>query len=73
MFPRASTPPALLHSMAALAAGHLSRTQKQHELIAANHYTVALRELNSSLSDSIVARSDQTLGACLLLCVYEVN
>jgi len=28
--------------------------------------------LNSTLSDPAVARSDSTLGACLLLCVYEV-
>lgn len=73
LVPEASSSPALLHSMAALAAGHLARTQKQHEITAANHYTKALRELNSSLSDPEVARSDSTLGACLLLCVYEVS
>ncbi|KUJ20904.1 NAD(P)-binding protein [Mollisia scopiformis] len=73
LFPKASSSPALLHAMAALAAGHLSRTQKQHEIPATNHYTLALRELNSSLSDPVVARSDQTLGACLLLCVFEIS
>ncbi|KAE8448159.1 hypothetical protein EG329_009763 [Mollisiaceae sp. DMI_Dod_QoI] len=73
LVPKAASSPALLHSMAALAAGHLSRTQKQHDIIAANHYTVALRELNASLSDPVVARADSTLGACLLLCVYEIS
>jgi hypothetical protein len=73
LFPRASSSPALLHSMAALAAGHLSRTQRHHEFTAANYYSIALRELNVSLSDPVIARSDSTLGACLLLCVYEVS
>ena len=71
--PLAISSPALLHSMAALAAGHLARTQKQHEIIATNYYSMALRELNAGLSDPDVARSDSTLGACLLLCVYEVE
>lgn len=73
LVPGGSSSPALLHSMAALAAGHLARVQKQHEITAANHYTIALRELNSCLSDPEVARSDSTLGACLLLCVYEIS
>lgn len=59
--------------MAALGAGHLARTQKQHEIHAAYHYSVALRELNLSLSDPVIAKSDQALGACLLLCVHEVR
>lgn len=73
LFPKASSSPALLHSMAALAAGHLSRTQRHHELTAAGYYSTALHELNASLSDPVVARSDSTLGACLILCVYEVS
>jgi hypothetical protein len=73
MVPIASSSQALLHSMAALAAGHLARTHKQHEMIAAYHYSIALRELNSSLSDPAIARSDAVLGACLLLCVHEVR
>ncbi|KAH7418162.1 fungal-specific transcription factor domain-containing protein [Cadophora sp. MPI-SDFR-AT-0126] len=72
LIPLASSSPALLHSMTALAAGHLSRSQPQHVITAANHYSMALRELNSSLSDPIIARADSTLGACLLLCVYEI-
>ncbi len=72
LIPLASSSPALLHSMTALAAGHLSRSQPQHVITAANHYSMALRELNSSLSDPVIARADSTLGACLLLCVYEV-
>jgi uncharacterized MnhB-related membrane protein len=72
LVPLATSSPALIHSMSALAASHLSRSQPQHELTAANHYSMALRELNASLSDPTVARSDATLGACLLLCVYEV-
>lgn len=73
LFPKASSSPALLHSMAALAAGHLSRTQRHHELTAAGYYSTALHELNASLSDPVVARSDSTLGACLILCVYEIS
>jgi hypothetical protein len=61
--------PALLHSMAALAVGHLSRSQRQHDFIAAKHYSLALREFNAALSDPIIACSDSTLGACLLLCI----
>jgi hypothetical protein len=72
LFPQASSSPALLHSMAAVAAGHLSRTQPHQELVAANYYSAALRELNATLSDPVVAKLDSTLGACLLLCVYEV-
>lgn len=58
--------------MAAVAAGHLARSQGQHDLAATNHYALALRELNATLSNPAVAKSDATLGACLLLCVYEV-
>jgi hypothetical protein len=73
LVPLAVTSPALLHSMAAVSAGHLARSQRHHQLIAQNHYATALRELNASLSDPVVARSDSTLGACLMLCVYEVR
>jgi hypothetical protein len=73
LVPLASSSPALLNAIAALAAGHLARSQKQvHEVMATNHYAKALREMNSSLSDGVVARSDSILGACLMLCVYEV-
>ncbi|TVY45807.1 hypothetical protein LOCC1_G004038 [Lachnellula occidentalis] len=71
--PLAISSPALLHSMAALAAAHLSRTQKHHELIATKYYSMALRELNAGLSDPVTARSDSALGACLMLCVYEIT
>ncbi|KAF4630573.1 hypothetical protein G7Y89_g7562 [Cudoniella acicularis] len=73
LVPLATSSPALMHSMTALAAAHLSRSQRQHEITAAHHYSLALRELNSSLSDPALARSDSTLGACLLLCVYEIS
>jgi hypothetical protein len=73
LVPLALTSPALLHSMAAVAAGHLARSQRQHKLIARDYYATALRELNATLSDPVVARSDSTLGACLMLCVYEVS
>jgi hypothetical protein len=59
--------------MAALAAGHLSRGQPHHDMAAAKHYSLALLELKESLSDPVVARADSTLGACLLLCVFEVS
>jgi hypothetical protein len=73
LIPLAVQSPALLHSMAAVAAGHLSRSQiSQHGLTAAKHYSMALRELTTALSNPATARSDATLGACLLLCVYEV-
>jgi hypothetical protein len=42
-------------------------------MAAAKHYSLALRELKQTLSDPVIARSDATLGACLLLCVYEVD
>lgn len=72
LVPLAIGSPALLHAMCAVAAGHLARSQGQHDLVAARHYSIALRELNATLSDPSVAKSDATLGACLLLCVYEV-
>lgn len=74
LVPLATSSPALIHSMSALAAGHLSRNQPQHhEMNGTYHYALALRELNNCLSDPINAGSDATLGACLLLCVYEVR
>ncbi|KAH9211680.1 fungal-specific transcription factor domain-containing protein [Leptodontidium sp. 2 PMI_412] len=73
LVPLASSSPALLHSMAALAAGHLARSQPQHEMAAAKHYSLALRELNQTLLDPVISRSDSPLGACLLLCVYEIS
>ncbi|KAH8663397.1 fungal-specific transcription factor domain-containing protein [Tricladium varicosporioides] len=73
LVPLATSSPALMHSMTALAAAHLSRSQRQHEMTAAHHYSLALRELNNTLSDPDQARSDSTLGACLLLCVYEIS
>jgi hypothetical protein len=77
--------PALLCSMAAVAAGHLSRTenqsgfdlqgisQKQHKTSAATLYQSAVQKLRIAISDRAEARLDATLGACLLLCVYEVK
>lgn len=73
LVPMAVGNPALLHSMAAVAAGHLTRSQGQHDHMAAKHYSLALRELTTILSNPEAARSDATLGAVLLLCVYEVN
>jgi len=73
LVPLAVTSPALLHAMAAVAAGHWARSETQHRFSAAKHYSLALAGLKSTLSDPTVARSDSTLGACLLLCVYEVE
>ncbi|QSZ30464.1 hypothetical protein DSL72_000018 [Monilinia vaccinii-corymbosi] len=72
LVPYVTTSPALLHSIIAVAAGHMSRTDKQHEVKATKHYSMALRELNAALCDTSVAKQNSTLGACLLLCVYEV-
>lgn len=72
LVPMACSSPALLHAMAAIGAGHLARSQSQHRLPAVNHYSMALRELSRMLPDPVSARSDSTLGACLLLCVFEV-
>jgi hypothetical protein len=72
LVPLAIASPALLHSMAAVAAGHLTRGQEHHGNSAARHYSLALKEMTTTLSNPDVARSDATLGACLLLCVYEV-
>jgi hypothetical protein len=73
LVPQATSCPALLHSMAALAAGHLARSHPHHDMAATKHYAMALHELQESLSDPVIARADSTLGACLLLCVYEVS
>ncbi|KAM3078511.1 hypothetical protein ACMFMG_006385 [Clarireedia jacksonii] len=67
LVPFVTTSPALLHSIVALAAGHMSRTDRHHEVKAAKHYSMALRELSTALSDSNTARSKTTLGACLML------
>ncbi|RDL40562.1 Zn2 DNA-binding protein [Venustampulla echinocandica] len=72
LVPLAVSSPALLNSMAALAAAHLSRSNKQHDVPAAKYYSRALRELNDTLSDPHLARSDSALAACLILCVYEI-
>jgi hypothetical protein len=73
LVPLAAQSPALLHSMAAVAAGHLSRSRiSQRDSTAAEHYSMALKELTTALGNTATARSDATLGACLLLCVYEV-
>ncbi|TGO48170.1 hypothetical protein BOTNAR_0489g00020 [Botryotinia narcissicola] len=73
LVPFVTTSPALLHSIIAVAAGHMSRTDKQHEVKATKHYSMALRELNTALCDNSVAKQNATLGACLLLCVYEIS
>ena len=72
LVPLATSSPALLHSMVALAAGHMARSEPSHSLPAVKHYSTALRELQAALSDPSRAASNSTLGACLLLCVYEV-
>lgn len=73
LVPLANSSPALHHSMIAVAAAHLSRSQSQHNMTALKHYWMAVKELSATLSNPTLARSDSTLGACLLLCVYEVN
>jgi hypothetical protein len=59
--------------MAAVAAGSWSRGQRQHQLAAAKNYSIALRGLSNTLHDMMIAKSDATLGTCLLLCIYEVG
>ncbi|RDL30213.1 uncharacterized protein BP5553_10491 [Venustampulla echinocandica] len=70
-----------LCSIGAVAAGHLSRTNKeyglsipqdQHKTSAARFYASAVNQLYLDI-DSDNAGSDATLGACLLLCVYEIS
>lgn len=73
LVPLASSSPALLHAMTAVSAGHLARSQAHHSNVAAHHYSLALRALNDTLSDPKTAKQDSALGACLLLCVYEVG
>jgi hypothetical protein len=73
LFLKSNSSPALLYSMAAVAAGHLSQTQSSPEDAATKHYACALKALHNSLSDPVTACLDSTLGACLLLCVYEVS
>ncbi|KAH7305303.1 fungal-specific transcription factor domain-containing protein [Stachybotrys elegans] len=73
LVPLASSSPALLHSMIALAAGHMARGEPRHGIPAVRHYSAALRELNLVLSDPNQLASNSTLGACLMLCVYEIS
>ena len=73
LVPLAVSSPALLQSMAAVAAGHLARNRSQNQLIAQIYYATALKELNAAISDPLVVHSDSTLGACLMLCVFEVS
>jgi hypothetical protein len=73
LVPLAVNSPALLRSMAAVAAGYLARNQSEHKPIAQNYYATALKELRTAISDPVAACSDSTLGACLMLCVFEVG
>jgi hypothetical protein len=73
LVPLTASSPALLHSMIALAAGHMARGDSRHLLPAVKHYSMALQELNRALSDPGQLTLTSTLGACLLLCVYEVS
>lgn len=73
LVPLAATSPALLYSMAAVAASHWDRYQEKHTSTAVNYYSTAVSELRDSLADTTITELDSTLGACLLLCVYEVK
>lgn len=73
LVPLAASSSALFHSMLAVAAGHMARLEPRHTLPAVQHYSTALRELNIALSEPTQLSSNSTLGACLLLCVYEVG
>ncbi|KIW09855.1 hypothetical protein PV08_11956 [Exophiala spinifera] len=59
--------------MLAVAAGHMARGKPRHTLPAVKYYSTALRELNLALSEPAQRSSNSTLGACLLLCVYEIS
>ncbi|KAK6381340.1 hypothetical protein LTS17_004397 [Exophiala oligosperma] len=73
LVPLAASSSALFHSMLAVAAGHMARLEPRHTLPAVQHYSTALRELNIALSEPTQLSSNSTLGACLLLCVYEIS
>lgn len=73
LVPLAASSSALFHSMLAIAAGHMARGEPRHALPAVKYYSTALRELNLALSQPTQLTSNSTLGACLLLCVYEVS
>jgi hypothetical protein len=73
LVPLAQSSPALLNSIAAVAAVHLARNEGEHQLNAQKYYAAAVQQLNTSLSDPNFARSDSALGACLMLCVYKVK
>lgn len=74
LVPLAVESPGLYYSMAALAAAHLGRRRGEaaHTAAATTSYTKAIVALNTALDDVEEARSDATLEACLLLCVYEI-
>ncbi|CZT13609.1 uncharacterized protein RAG0_17109 [Rhynchosporium agropyri] len=59
--------------MAAVAACHLAKNQSRHQPVAWTFYAIALKELHTALPDPIIARLDSTLGACLMLCVFEIS
>ncbi|TAQ83054.1 hypothetical protein B7494_g8622 [Chlorociboria aeruginascens] len=75
LVPQAVTNPALLNAMVALAAGHMERSLavERHGVLAQRHYALALKELGEMLGDPVKAKSEAALGACLLLCVYEIS
>lgn len=51
-----------------------SRPNSHHLMIEAeSHYSKALREVNKAIQDPAQVKSDQTLGAVLLLAFYEVS
>jgi hypothetical protein len=67
LVPLAESSSVLQYSVAALVSRHLYRNNSTRL------YNIALQLLQAALLDPLVARSDSTLGACLLLCLYEVN
>jgi hypothetical protein len=66
---------AMQASVVATATAMLSRVRELPSLkeVAHSEYGSALRLLNSALSDPEEAKSNQTLGAVVLLAIYEVR
>lgn len=66
---------AMQASVVATATAMLSRVRKLPSLkdVAHREYGSALRLLNSALSDVEEAKTNQTLGAVVLLAIYEVG
>jgi hypothetical protein len=65
--------PALLHSVLAVSAAHLSRLQGVPDTTSAQYYRRALRCLQNDIADETRHMQESTCAAMLCLSMYEVG